>query len=240
MTVELVAGDIALLQTINAAKVLAGGNLCLIGSGAIGWEYVSVQTITADPGGDTWTLSGIIRGRRGTEYLTKAYPVGTDVYFFSPQTFLRIAPAVAAINTTLSFTSVGIGQEISEGESVAPTLVGHALKPFAPAHPRLISGTWGSPLTIAFAPRVRGAYNWPDNEALAGFPYDEVPAFEVDIISAGGAVLRTLTTSIPQFNYSSAHQVLDFPSGNPLELKLRIYQIGLYGRGYSNLNVVQV
>jgi hypothetical protein len=55
-------------------------------------------------------------------------------------------------------------------------------------------------------------------------------AFEVDIMN-GMSVVRTLATSVESVTYTAAQQVTDFGSTQS-SVTVRVYQMGLYGRGY--------
>lgn len=237
-TVSIVTGNSSDLQTITATQLLQGENLALVGNQTDGYEYVQFRDVL-DNGDGSYTLTGFIRGRRGTEYLTQAWSAGDEFVLVQRPNFLTVDAQGDLSSGSADLASLGTGQELEEAATVALPVVGHSLKPFAPLHPYVSNGaSWGSDLQFTFQPRTRGYYGQPTNEAIANFPYDEdTVSFEIDIIDTDGTtVLRTLTTTNNVVTYSAANQATDFAS-TPVPLYMRIYQISdnsTIDRGYSH------
>lgn len=236
--VSIITGNTDDLRSVSDSQILAGANLALVGNSVDGYEYIQFRDVV-DNGDGTYTLTGFVRGLRGTEYLTRSWSVGDDFILVNRSAFLTV-DVTADLGSTASFVSAGIGEALDEGSTASINVTGHALKPYAPVYPYITSGAWGGTLVVGFCPRNRGSYDLPDDEDIALFPYDESPVeFEVEIIDTDATtVLRTYTgLSTPEFTYSAAHQAADFAT-KPDPLYIRIYQISsnaTIDRGYSNL-----
>jgi len=236
--VSIYTGNATDLVSISANDLLEGKNLALVGNISDGYEYIQFRDVLDNSDG-TYTLTGIIRGLRGTEYLTRTWEAGEEMVLVTRPNFLSVN-ATSELGDTVNIVAVGIGEAVDEGATAAVDVVGNSLKPYAPVFPYIYSGTWGSDMVIRFCPRNRGSYDLPENEAIASFPYDEdTVEFEVEIIDTDTTtVLRTFTAlTSPEFTYTAVNQALDFAS-TPTPLYLRAYQISdnaTIDRGYSNL-----
>jgi hypothetical protein len=222
VNVDLLDGE---LSSTTTAGLLAGTNTCVIGD-----EIIYFRTATLEVDG-SYTLSGLLRGRRGTEYAMGAHAIGDRFVLVTSATVARIGQVTADIGATRHYKAVSNGSTLADAEEIEFTNDGATLEPYAPVHlggGRDASGN----LTINWTRRNRISGEWRDSVDV---PMSETSeAYEVDIYSDGtySTVLRTVTgLSSATTPYSAADQTTDF--GSPQStVYFRVYQMSsIVGRG---------
>lgn len=196
-------------------------NLALLGQ-----ELIQFTTATLNVDG-TWTLSGLKRGRRGTEWACPAHATGEEFLLLDVAGSVQMG--ASDLGTDLYFKAGTIGRELG---AAFPVVVegysGASLKPYAPAHLAAEidgSGDW----SIEWIRRTRIGGAWTGGTTI---PIGETSeAYEVDILD-GSTVKRTLSVTSPEAVYTAAQQTTDF--GAPQSsISIRVYQLGAdVGRGF--------
>lgn len=232
-TIRVVLGyDAQELSSCTEDEVLNGKNGAWIGAadGSHGEviQYTTATLVTASP--KTYDLSGLLRGRRGTEHevgLHGANEVFMKVTIDSLRTLdfgwpdvdlLRWYKGVSLYQSTTSVTS-----------HLTFTNTAERAKPRAPVQGE---GTRDSSnnLTITWVRRIRG---YAPIMGYGEVPLDEpTEAYEVDVYKTG-SVVRTISTNTPTASYTAAQQTADgITPGSAVTVK--IYQIsGTRGRGHA-------
>lgn len=148
--VELVSVDFALADTTPEA-LANGANRALVGGEVL-------QFTQAEPlGAAQWRLSGLLRGRGGTEAAALAgQPAGAPFVLLDDRP-IAIDPALLGSATALA----AIGLADSEPVSAPILNPGLSLRPLVPVHPRSRSDGAGG-LVLEWTRRARGAWTWPD------------------------------------------------------------------------------
>jgi len=220
--------DVVLLQgTLSSrseADILNGYNAALIGDEIL--QFKTATLIAAN----TYRLSGLLRGRNGTESLVGSHAIGDRFILLSSENLVklptstadwfhpvqyRIGPSVCAITSdyysTVSYTSDG---------TVA--------KPFAPCH--LTGSRDGSGnLTINWIRRSRKDFSWQPYVDAALSEGSE--RYEIDVYN-GAAVVRTISATASTAVYTAAQQTADFGSAQA-SVNVKIYQLSdIRGRGW--------
>jgi hypothetical protein len=211
------------LESTNELNVLNGAN-----GGLLGDEIIQWQTATLNPDG-SYTLSNLLRGRRGTEWATATHGPNETFVAFGPESMKRFDGEMASLNQLRHYKGVTIGSALQDTTAQEFTNTGNSQKPYAPVH---LKGAWdGSDnLTITWIRRTRVGGEWVDKvDALLG---ESSEAYEVDIMS-GASVIRTISTTTQSASYSSAQQSADgLTPGDPVTA--RVYQMSqIVGRGYQ-------
>lgn len=207
VVVDLVA-DGMWLEGRTEAAVLAGANLALLGSEVI---QFSVATQLA-PG--RFRLSGLLRGRRGTESAVGSHVAGEDFVMLEPQSLLSFDPPVEAIGRRFRFRAAGI----DDGAAMATEIVasGRALRPLSPAHLRLCQRD--GEVEARWIRRSRVGFGWHDFvEAPLG---ERTEAYRVEI-AVDGAPMGEATVAMPTFSYPLA----DHPRGGGAVVTIRVAQL---------------
>ena len=212
--------DILASQTTNAA---------LIGS-----EVLQYRTATLVSAG-VYTLSGFLRGQRGTASTGHG---ASDRFIVLASGGLRFVPLQQGdLGRLRYYKAASAGQRLSAVTSQSLTPAGITLKPFAPVDARANRDTADTVLTwirqTRLSTRIVGTLgiSSPLGEAAE--------AYEVEIYTAGhAALLRTLTSATPSVTYTSAQQLTDFGSGQSV-IAVKIYQISAtVGRGTPLITTV--
>jgi len=209
--------------------VLTNGttNAALVGS-----EIIQFSTATLIGAGQ-YTLSGLLRGRRGTEWALNGHVADERFVLLTSATLRRVTDQLSDINVSRYWKGVTFGASIAHTASQVFSDTGIGLKPFAPVDFMVTRDATTSDITIAWHRRSRlssrflaEGVNPPLGEASE--------AYAVEIWNSTYTTLkRTISTSSATASYSAADQTTDF--GSPQStIYARVYQISSsVGRGYS-------
>ncbi len=219
VTVVLQSGTLASVARLD---VLNGMNGAVIGNEVIQFR---IATLIA---ANTYVLSGLLRGRFGTEWRISTHAVSERFVLLSAATLQRVSASSSEIGLARSYKAVSNGQLLSDADVINFTNNANGLKPLSPV---LIGGGRDSAgnLTIQWTRRTRLSGGWLN---YSDVPIGEVAeSYSIDIMS-GSTVKRTLTSTVPTVSYTSAQQVTDFGS-NQSSVSVNIYQISaVAGRGF--------
>lgn len=227
-TITVVLAD-GTLSSTNEAGLLNGLNLIALGSVATGWELLQFRTATLTAT-NTYALSGLLRGRYGTEWMMGAH-AADEILVLLSSTF-ESPIAVAEIGSARHYKAVTNGAVIADVTATSFTSAGVALKPWTPV---LLGGGRDASgnLTLDWTPRRRGSGGWPDGVDLP--PTEITEQYRVRIYTTSGyaTVARTITVSAASTtSYSAANQTTDF--GSPqATIYWDVAQLGAAGYGYA-------
>ena len=217
------------LSSCTHEELLSGAGPVLI----IGDEVVPYKTATLVSSG-VYRITGMLRGRRGTEWAMSSHAVGDRVVLLRAAGMRRVLMDAGELNLLRYYKGVTFGRTVNSADSVEFTNTGAGKKPFAVKNVR--GNRDASDLVISWDRRTRLSENW-----LAGtLPLGEVSeSYEIDIRNAGNtATLRTLTSTTASVTYTAAQQTTDFGSP-PASVRVRVYQMSdTVGRGYVTEAVI--
>lgn len=197
--IELLRGDMT-LESVPLATVLAGGNLCRIGS-----ELLQFADATLLPDG-RYRLSRLLRGRFGTEEAISSHTADEPFVLIDFDDLARIDMRTQDIGLSAQFKALTPQQSLGDVAPIALTFSARALRPLAPVHlsaERAGSGDW----QIRWVRRSRSGYDWVDG-ADAPLAEDEL-AFDLIVLS-GAVAVRTMRVATPEATVTAAHQLADF------------------------------
>jgi hypothetical protein len=211
------------LQSVTALAVLNGANAAAVGS-----EIIQFTTATyIEPG--KYILSGLLRGRLGTEWAIGGHAAGENVVVLDG-TVGKQSVANSLIGAMRPYKQVTYGLALASAVEQDFTYGGVALMPYSPAQLGGMRDGSGN-LTLSWVRRTRINGGWQDGVDV---PLNETSeAYAVDIMS-GGTVMRTLEgLASPTVIYSAAQQVADFGSVQT-SVPVNVYQLSeTIGRGYA-------
>lgn len=227
VNVRLTSGS---LESKTRAEIEAGANMAVIGvDGAL--EVLKFTTATLEADG-TYTLSGFIRGYRGTEQHTAGHAINDEFILLTTATIDRESDAsTSEIGQTGYYQVIpysALPETLANPQQFTFTNNANGLKPFSPVD---IQGTRAAndDLTITWTRRTRLNGEWRD---YVDVPLGEATeSYSIDIMN-GATVVRTLTSSTETVDYTAADQTTDF--GAPQSsVEVNIYQISeTVGRGF--------
>lgn len=211
-------------STNTISVVLESGSLISpTGLFLLGDEILSANTATLTAV-NTYTLSNLVRGERGTEWAIAGH--GSNERFYLLGECERATGNLGDLNTAIQYKALTTGQALGDVSATTFTSTGKALKPYAPKS------------VSAYKPVDDIIVNWirrdrKDNSSV-GTPqlneYNE--RYEIDIFN-GSTVVRTLSATSPTATYTQAQQITDFGSGQT-SIIVKVYQISeTVGRGYA-------
>lgn len=220
ITVELFHGE---LESRTEEDVLNGANAAAIGVDGR-WEVVQFKN-AVNTAGNVWTLSGLLRGRKGTEHAVGSSIDGDSFVMLSVGTLIRLPVTIDQVDVEHLYKATPIG---TSPESVAAdefTGRGVALKPWSVVH---LEGERDEleNLTISWTRRDRLS---TDEEVPMS---ESVEDYEVDVLDSFGEVRRTISVSDATATYTAEQQTVDFGEAQEA-VAVVVYQISTaVGRGY--------
>ena len=209
-------------------SVLNGANAAAFGAHGR-WEIIQFQTATLE-GDGTYTLSTLLRGRRGTEHNTANHLAGDTFVLLTEASLTRLNDVAADISATYLYKSVSIGNTLQETTGLPFTSEGVSITPFSPTH---IAGTrdGSNNLTVTFHRRdymgYRANYTLPMSE--------DTESYELEYWNTGLTVQYggTKTASSETHSYTAAQQTTDGATPGQAFI-VKIFQISaIIGRGYE-------
>lgn len=151
LEIELTGADVTLADA-SPAQIAVGANRALVGGEIIQFCHATPLQ------GARWRLSGLLRGRGGTEAGIADHAAG--------EAFVLLDDAIAALDPALvgngaAPTILASGLADTAPASAMIGLRGITLRPLTPVHPRIETAADGG-LILRWTRRSRGAWLWSD------------------------------------------------------------------------------
>jgi len=227
LTIQMANGTLA---GSTDAAVLAGANGLIVGQ-----EILQFVNCT-DNGGGSFTISRLLRGRRGTDNFCGTHAAGEVAFAPLAGGLLHQAEPVSHIGQLWYYRGVTSGGNVASATDVDLTLAGNDLKPYSVVD---IGGTLDTSnnWTITWRRRTRagGFYGTGADSLIDGLngPLNEqTEAYQVDVMS-GTTVKRTISTNVATAVYTATQQTVDFGAAQTT-LTVNIYQMSAtVGRGFK-------
>lgn len=224
------------LVSITQAAMLAGGNRAALVKLNGEVEVIRFRDVTANADG-TYTLAGILRGRRGTDTMAYGHEPG-ETFVLIPDdgenVYTDYVPIpVANLNSYRFYRGVGDRQFFEDSELTAHSHLLRGLMPYAPENIHAYYGASNS-VDITWVRRDRlGADIILDDFGGDVELNEDSEEYEIEIYDApGGTLVRTVTgLTTPTWNYSSANQATDGFTAPVASLTLKVFQISQDLRG---------
>lgn len=150
--VQLAGSDMT-MASATLSQLAAGANRALLGGEVI--QFASATAL----GDGRWQLSGLLRGRGGTEAASLAGHAAVATFVLLDESLVPLDPALVGSSPAALVTATGLGDETPATATI--TGRGLTLRPLVPVHPRRSLAADGT-LTLAWTRRARGGWNWVD------------------------------------------------------------------------------
>jgi hypothetical protein len=222
----------------HALEMLNGANLAALIRADGNAEFIQFQDVALSLG--VYTLTTLLRGRRGSEVFTGGHAVGDLFVLLDSDGVTRRPLGLDRLGDTLHYRAVGRGGQLRDARTAQLRLAGNDLKPYAPAQLEA-SGSWGSNVTLSWVRRTRVGGELIDGTGEVPIAED-AEEYELEVLDGpGGAVLRTETgIATANFTYTPAMQSADF-GGAQTGLSFVVYQISAQvGRGFASEATVEI
>jgi hypothetical protein len=232
LTVAMVSGgDVP--ESVSFGEMLNGANVAVLLKENGEVEYIQFQNYIENDDG-TFTLSNLLRGRRGTDAMARGHTAGEIIVF--PDIFTGGIAQVTLdqLGNPRFYKAVTNGQMFDDADTIERMHVGRALMPYAPLDHGAEFDT-GDDVKISWKRRTRIGGEWQsgtDNILLG----EESEKYELEILDApGGDVVRTVTDlDSPEYLYTDYDQAADGFTPPLEEITVRVYQISEeVGRGFT-------
>jgi hypothetical protein len=215
------------LSSTTVAGLLSGTNAAVVGQ-----EILFFRDATLVSSG-VYRLTGLLRGRRGTEHHIGRHTSGERFVLLSTATAIRLEGDTSEIGIYKMYKGVSYGQAIADAAAQSFMLEGNTLKPYAPV--QLGGGrNAAGDVTINWVRRTRLAGSWRDSLDVPLGEASEEYAVDIMAGDSPSSVIRTISGITSQTTtYTAAQQTTDF--GSPqATVYFSVYQISaLQGRGFA-------
>jgi hypothetical protein len=238
LTVAMVAGGEA-LESVSQEVMLNGANAALLIKANGEPEIIQFRDVTFD-GTNTYTLRGLLRGRRGTDVFMSGHAIGETFLLLEADTLQLASLPLGDLGATRQWRAVTIGALFEDAEIQPRNHTGRDLKPYAPWAVKATKSGSPANITITWARRTRIGGEWKDGTGTVPLA-EAAEAYEVDILDQpGGQVLRTLANTSPSVTYAAADIATDF-GGMPASLSVVVCQLSaVIGRGFPRAVTMEV
>lgn len=203
------ANPVHILLNADWDALMAGGNLALVGEELI--QFGRAEQL----GPGLYRLSGLLRGRRGTEWAAASHAIGAIFCMIDPSIMRPIELSVSAVGAMLTATAHGIG-DVAPLPSTGRLLTGESLRPPSPCHLKL----WrdATDLHAEWVRRSHRGWTWSDGVGVAEDPFPE--HYRLTITGpAGQVVIESATTS-------ASISVAELPAQRGQQINLSIAMVG--------------
>ncbi|HVI92348.1 MAG TPA: phage tail protein, partial [Dongiaceae bacterium] len=238
LTIQLTDAGNEALASVTEAEVYAGSNVAAIIKSNGDAEIIQFADVTLNADG-SYTLSHILRGRRGTEVYTAGHGIGDYFLLLDASEMTSVVVPLSDINRSVMWKVVTAGQVAADVDGFTRITTGADLKPYAVDHIAVAAS--GSDLNLIWVRRTRLGGGLFDGTGTV--PLSETSeAYEIDILSGpGGIVKRTISgLTSPTATYTGAQILTDFGTSIS-SLTLKIYQLsGVVGRGFARETTLSV
>ena len=177
MTVQLVGGDLLLLDA-TMRQLAMGANRAVLGSEII--QFASAQPV----GSGRWLLSGLWRGRGGTEAAIAGHMIG-ERFVLLDGSGITLDPVAVGDTPAALIAAIGLADTVPVTSPIGLRGIGY--HPLAPVHARLLRSADGA-LMLSWTRRARGGWAWADG---ADLPLNEQNEAYAVSYSDGATLLAT-------------------------------------------------
>ncbi|MEP3197089.1 MAG: glycoside hydrolase/phage tail family protein [Lentilitoribacter sp.] len=206
-------------ETIDASKLLAGGNVLAIQSQNQAWEIVQFQT-ALEIASNQWQLSSLLRAQSGTEdAMLSGAIAGADVVLINDNV-ISLGLNSSELEAELNWQITGVGKSSEHLENIAFSGGARAHTPLSPVHLRGQRISTG--IQISWIRRGRlSADNWSGTEILE----DEDQLQYLISIYDDEEIIHQAISDTSSYLYEDAQQFIDFGE-YPSSLTFSVQQIG--------------
>ena len=204
--------DAMTLGNVDAAGLDAQRNLAMLGNELI-------QFRSAIPlGQNRYRLSGLYRGRRGTEWAMASHNIGERFVLIEADTLASLAVPAAPLQLMVMAVGIGDGDTPPVETLTNP---GQAVMPIAPVQLRS-KRLGGDDVRFNWVRRSRDGWRWVDtvDAPLA----EEQERYRV-VITPNGGTPRSVETATTSYVYDAAAQAADAATS----VTISVVQLGTFG-----------
>lgn len=218
------------LESRQEMAVLNGANLCVIGEEMV--QFKNAILIAED----TYRLSGLLRGRFGTENHIVGHVPGERFVLINSSVIDYVEASTTDWFMPRLYRYGPSGNDVTDDTYQQKTFTFNAVAamPLSPCHLEGKRDKAGN-VTITWVRRTRGDGGM---KSYLDVPLNEAEEKYECCIVKDGQEIRTFTTGSPTATYTAADQTIDFGAVQP-SITVRVYQISATrGRGIPREEIV--
>ena len=231
LTVFMNTGAANLVSTTQLAMLNGANPAALIHQNGVDVELLQFRDVVVNADGSR-TLSGLLRGRRGTEVFTGGHKAGDTFVLLDRSTGGTLQLELAEEDLERFYKAVTTGMLFEEASVDTKSSPLNDLKPYAVVHQKAVPS--GNDIVFTWQRRARVGGEMRDGEGTVPLSED-TEAYELEIFDGpGGAEVREVTgLTARTFTYTAAQQTTDGFTPPLSQITIRLYQISAQvGRGF--------
>ena len=183
LTVRIYSGT---LNSATDIDVLNGQNYLLVGN-----EIIQFGDAVQNADG-TYTLSRLLRGRKGTEWSTSSHVQYERVVLLDRTSLDRVVYSSTYLNVKRLYRAPSVGQAVLDAPQFEFTNTGIGLKPYSPVHIKAVDAGAGN-YDVTWVRRTRVGGEWND---FIDVPLgEESEQYVVEVWRSGSMISSTTTTT---------------------------------------------
>lgn len=216
------------LSSASEAAVLGGANAILIGDEVLQYKHAT----QIGPG--QFRLSGLLRGRRGSDWASGSHKEGDRFVALSPAMLRQLNMSPAQIGKEILFKAPTAGATVASARAVSLTYKAENMRPLAPVYGFGYRDVSPADWHLRWTRRSRAGGDWLDYVDARIAETSEKYDLEIYADSAFTVLKRTFTDlTTAEATYTATQQVSDFGSAQT-KLFCKVYQKSdVIGRGRS-------
>lgn len=201
------------LSTVTQLEMLNGANMAAVVRQSDNQPEIIQFRNAVLNANNSITLTGLLRGRRGTDRFTSGHSTGDLFVLLDPSAAGITSLALNERNALRYYRGRTGSTPLDEIDAIKLASPMNDLKPYAPVHLKKTAGTWGSDMTFSWVRRTRVGGELRDGRGDVPVSED-AEAYEIDFLNDDESVVRKVTgLTSPTYTYATALQSTDFPSG---------------------------
>lgn len=222
------------LSSVTQIEMVNGANpAALIHANGVDVEIIQFRDVTVNAD-SSLTLSGLLRGRRGTEVFTGNHTAGDIFVLLNSSDVETLSLSLGERDQTRFYKAIVSGLRFEDVSASIKASPANDLKPYAVVNH---TATLGVADVIDFTWERRTRVSGDLQDGSGNVPISEdVEEYELEIFDGpGGTEVREVTgLTSPAFSYTSGDQTTDGFTPPLSTITIRVYQISAQvGRGFS-------
>jgi hypothetical protein len=238
LVVLMTTGADALESVTQEVMVSGAANAALIVKANGEPEIIQFRDVIYNEAEGSYTLTGLLRGRRGTDVFTGGHAAGELFVLLDTDTINATTLALGDLDVIRQWCAVSFGSLFEDAEIQPRVHTGRDLKPYAPWDVRAALSAGDIVITWHRRTRIGGELK----DGTGTVPLAEATeAYEVDILAEpGSVVLRTLESTSESATYGATAIAADFGT-TPASLSVVVYQMSaVAGRGFPRAVTLEI
>lgn len=190
-------GDGTLSSSTRDAMLDSDANALLVGDEVIQFRLATLVST------GVYKLTGLLRGRRGTDHAMTGHAIGETVVLLRTAGLLRLSYDAARIGVEATYKAVTFGKTLASATARTLTDTGVALMPYAPKNLRVTKTATSN--TLTWDRRSRYSYRWPGASAL---PLGEAAeSYDVEVRDGASNLVQSATVTTASLALTGATEV---------------------------------